>query len=86
MKKNWLMIFVPKILFVILGGIIVFIPFTPVFSLSNFFNVDWYHNLWFIGYFEEFFRQHHAFPLVFTTNSITHISSPLFYGHMLYTL
>ena len=86
MKKNWLMIFVPKILFVILGGIIVFIPLTPVFSLSNFFNVDWYHNLWFIGYFEEFFRQHHSFPLVFNTNSITNISIPLFYGYMLYPL
>ena len=54
--------------------VVIFFPLAKFLPLSNFYNTDLYHNLWYIGYFGEYFARHHTFPLVLNTVSLANIN------------
>ena len=59
-------------------------PLILVLNRGTHFNIDWYHNLWLIGYFGEYFFEHHTFPVSINTFRFTNINMPLFYGYLFY--
>lgn len=71
------------LLIVVSAGAILY-PLVLILNRSAHFNIDWYHNLWLIGYFGEYFFWHHTFPISINTLSFTNINTPLFYGYLFY--
>lgn len=59
-------------------------PLVLVLNGEAHFNIDWYHNLWLIGYFGEYFFEHHTFPISINTFRFTNINIPIFYGYFFY--
>lgn len=47
---------------------------------------DWYDNMWFIGYYGEYFRAHFSFPALLNTNQTIGIAIPPFYSYTLYPM
>jgi hypothetical protein len=47
---------------------------------------DWSNHVWMIGYYGEYFRQHHSFPAVANTAEVGGMAFPLFYGCLFYPL
>jgi hypothetical protein len=64
--------------------IAVLYPLLLVLKGDAYFNIDWYHNMWLIGYFGEYFYRHYSFPLGINASGITNIITPFFYGYLFY--
>jgi hypothetical protein len=66
--------------------LICFAPLLPLIDIKAKFYFDWNNNVWAIGYFGEYFRQHFSFPGVFNTHELVGWVSPVFYGPGLYSV
>ncbi len=77
-----------KVILIILVFLAVAYPLILLFRLDV--NIgyydDWYDNLWFVGYWGEYFRQHLSFPIVINANEVVGVSLPIFYGYTLFPL
>jgi hypothetical protein len=75
-----------KILRTVICAITVFLPLCLLADLSSSFYYDWSNHLWFIGYFGEFFRQHHTMPEYLHTMPVAGMPTPVFYGYLIYPI
>ena len=67
-------------------GAAVLAPLFLLLDLSIAFPRDWLIHVWTIGYYGEYFRQHHDLPLVLNTTPAVGIALPAFYCCLLYPL
>jgi hypothetical protein len=62
------------------------VPSFLLLRLNSRFYVDWENHVWLIGYFGEYFAQHHTFPVAIHTKQIVGMPFPVFYGFLFYPI
>jgi hypothetical protein len=64
----------------------ILLPMAALLRLGDGFGYDWYNHAWMIGYFGEYFRQHHAIAATFNSNRAVGMPQPIFYAFLVYPL
>jgi hypothetical protein len=70
----------------LIGIAAILFPALPLYPRGDGFYLDWHNHVWMVGYFGEYFRQHHAMPLVFNTPEMAGLPQPIFYGYLFYPI
>jgi hypothetical protein len=70
----------------LIGAAAVLFPALMLVPRGQGFYVDWHNHVWLVGYFGEFFRQHHRMPVSLTTSEYAGLAQPVFYGYLFYPL
>lgn len=63
---------------------VILAPTVLLWNVDARFYYDWQNHEWFIGYFGEYWRQHHAFPAVIHAAQVVGLPQPIFYGYALF--
>ncbi len=69
-----------------IGLAAILFPALPLYPRGDGFYLDWHNHVWMVGYFGEYFRQHHAMPEVFNTPEVAGLAQPIFYGYLFYPI
>jgi hypothetical protein len=68
----------------LIGAAAVLFPALLLYPRGQGFYLDWHNHVWLVGYFGEFFRQHHRMPVTLTTPEFAGLAQPIFYGYLFY--
>lgn len=74
MRKYWI------------GFAAILFPALLLYPRGDGFYLDWHNHVWMVGYFGEYFRQHHAMPEALTTPEVAGLAQPIFYGYLFYPI
>jgi hypothetical protein len=79
-------VFVRRMLYYLTPLAITALPVLPLLQISRTFRADWLNHGWIMEYYGQYLSVHHWFPRVVNSRQITGMPSPLFYGHLLYSI
>lgn len=60
------------------------VPALPILLISHFYNGDWFHHLWPVGFIANFLKHHHSIPFTSSSTSIVGYPVQVFSGSTLY--
>lgn len=75
-----------RVAWVLLCVVVILVPAALLARLDACFGYDWENHQWFVGYFGEYWRQHHRMPEVMNSASVVGMPQPVFYGYALYPM
>lgn len=70
----------------VIGTAAILFPALLLYPRGDGFYLDWYNHVWMVGYFGEYFRQHHAMPEALNTPEVAGLAQPIFYGYFFYPI
>jgi hypothetical protein len=78
--------FVRRLRYVLTPVAITALPLLPLLQISRTYRADWLNHGWIMEYYGQFLLAHHWLPHIVNSRQLAGMPSPLFYGHLLYSI